>query len=403
MPSSSILLVDQDLAAGRVLSDVLSSVGYTVTLLTDPSGALERAADNQLVIIDVVVGERTAADICREIRATPSMAAIPVVCISQTDDVADRIRFLEVGADDVLAKPFDARELEARVEALMLRFQRSRDLTPAEAPERPHRVAHRLVSVFSPKGGVGTTTIAVNMAVAIAARRPDRTLLIDLDRQFGQVATHLNLPVRQTMADLVRDAGAVREPDILRTYTTQSQGLHVLLAPGSPELGDTIGADHVDMLMQTAVQAYDAVIVDAGSHLDEPTLAALERADGVVFPVYPEIPALRALHSLLEVLAEIGSVGQRATFVLNNTFAREILKMRDIENALGTRIAAELPYDAFAYLKAVNEGVPVVRGAPRSLPAEQLIRLAAIAFGEDYGTTGKDEKRGLFRGRKKVS
>lgn len=404
MPSSNILLVDQDLAAGRVLSDVLSSVGYTVTLLTDPSETLPRVPANQLVIIDVVVGDRTAADICREIRATPSLAAIPVVCISQTDDVTDRIRFLEVGADDVLAKPFDARELEARVEALLLRFQRSRDLTPTEAQELPHRVAHRLVTVFSPKGGVGTTTIAVNMAVAIAARRPDRTLLIDLDRQFGQVATHLNLPVRQTMADLVRDVGAVREPEILRTYTTHSQGLHVLIAPGSPELGDTIGAEHVDTLMQTAVQAYDAVIVDAGSHLDEPTLAALERADGVVFPVYPEIPALRALHSLLEVLGEIGSVGQRATFVLNNVFAREILKMRDIESALGTRIAAELPYDAFAYLKAVNEGIPVVRGAARSLPAEQLIRLAAIAFGEDYGAAGggKEEKRGgLFRGRKK--
>ena len=111
----------------------------------------------------------------------------------------------------------------------------------------------------------------------------------------------------------------------------------------------------------------------------------------------------RSLHSLLEVLGEIGSVGQRATFVLNNMFAREILKMRDIESALGTRIAAELPYDAFAYLKAVNEGVPVVRGAARTLPAEQLIRLAAIAFGEDYGApAGKDEKRGgLFRGRKK--
>ena len=405
MPDSSILLVDQDLVAGQVLTDVLNAVGYKVTFITDPGTALARVPDHQLVIIDVVAGGRSAADICREIRATPALAAIPVVCISQTDDVADRIRFLEVGADDVLAKPFDARELEARVEALLLRFQRSRDLTPVEVADKPLRVSHRLVTVFSPKGGVGTTTIAVNLAVAVAARRPERTLLIDLDRQFGQVATHLNLPIRQTMADLVRDTGAIREPELLRTYATHSQGLHVLVAPGSPELGETINAEHVDILMQTAVTAYDAVIVDAGSHLDDPSLTALDRADGVVFTVYPEIPALRALHSLLEVLGEIGHVAEKATLVLNNVFAREILKMRDIESALGTKIAAELTYDPFAYLKAVNEGVPVVRGAPRSIPAEELVKLAAIAFGEEYGSqgAGQEKRSGLFGGRKKRS
>ncbi|HTC86377.1 MAG TPA: response regulator, partial [Candidatus Acidoferrum sp.] len=229
VPDSKILLVDQDLVAGQVLTEVLNSVGYSVTLITEPATALPRVKDHQLVILDVVTGGRTAADICREIRATPGLAAIPVVCISQSDDVGDRIRFLEVGADDVIAKPFDARELEARVEALLLRFQRSRGMTPVEAAALPPRVAHRLVTAFSPKGGVGTTTIAVNIAVAVAARNPERTLLIDLDRQFGQVATHLNLQVRQTMADLVRDTGAIKEPELLRTYATHSQGLHVLL------------------------------------------------------------------------------------------------------------------------------------------------------------------------------
>ena len=82
----------------------------------------------------------------------------------------------------------------------------------------------------------------------------------------------------------------------------------------------------------------------------------------MVFTVYPEIAALKALHSLLDVLAEVGSTGTKATFVLNNMFARDILKMSQIESALGTRVAVELPYDPYIYLKAVNEGVPVVLG-----------------------------------------
>ena len=87
------------------------------------------------------------------------------------------------------------------------------------------------------------------------------------------------------------------------------------------------------------------------------------------------------MHGLLDYLNEAGSIGMKATFVLNNIFAREILKPRDIEAALGTRITLDLPYDPFLYLKAVNEGVPIVLGAPRSPAAEQLVKLSSTAFG----------------------
>jgi pilus assembly protein CpaE len=384
VPASSILLVDSHAASAEIIGGILRGVGYTVDLAETSEAAFPLVAEHQLVIIDEVAGDVGPAEVCREIRATPAMARIPVLCVSQSDDVEDRIRFLEAGADDVMAKPLDARELEARVEALLLRFQRSRDLTPIQAVDATVRPARQMVTAFAPKGGVGTTTIAVNIAVAIAERRPDRTLLIDLDRQFGQVATHLNLTVKQTLADLARDDQGTREPELLRSYATHHiSGLHVLSAPGTPELAELVQGPQIERIINTAKGAYDSIVVDAGSQLDEPAMIALDRADGVIFTVHAEIAALKALHSLLEVLAESGSVGAKATFVLNNAFAKEILKMRDIENALGTRVAAELPYDPFVYLKAVNEGIPVVRGAPRSEAAAQLVRLAAIAFGED--------------------
>jgi pilus assembly protein CpaE len=156
-----------------------------------------------------------------------------------------------------------------------------------------------------------------------------------------------------------------------------------MAAPTSPELAELVTAQHVDRILTTLLDSYETVVIDAGSWLDERTMTVFEHAETVIFAICPEISALKALHGLLEYLNEAGTVAAKSTFVLNNQFAREILKLRDVESALGTRVASELPYDAFLYLKAVNEGVPIVLGAPRSLPAERFEKLAATAFGMD--------------------
>ena len=151
----------------------------------------------------------------------------------------------------------------------------------------------------------------------------------------------------------------------------------------------------MNLALSTARAAYETVVVDAGSDLDERSLAVLERAEAVVIPIVPEIGALKALHSLLEYLTEVGSPAAAATFVLNHQFAREMLSMKQIEAAIGTRIEAEIPYDPGLYLKAINEGVPIVRSAPTSPPARALARLAAIATGgPEVTVTPHEERRG---------
>jgi pilus assembly protein CpaE len=388
VPASTILILESADAGAQSLAPILTTSGYTVTRTSEPDEAFAKVADTQLAIIDLgktAKGAKTAFELCREIRATPSTAPVPILCVAATDDVEERISFLEAGADDVVTRPFDGREIEARVEALLLRFQRSKELAPVVSADgltlaKPRRT----VAVYSPKGGVGTTTIATNIAVAAAQRKADRVVLVDLDLQFGGVASHLNLEPKQTLADVVRDVSALREPELLRSYATRhDSGLHVLAAPANPEASELITADHVSHILGTLLEGYDAIVVDAGSVLDERVLRVFEAAETIVLPVHPEMSALKAVHGLLDYLNETGSISAKSTFVLNNMFAREILKPRDIESALGTRISSDLPYDPFLYLKAVNEGVPIVLGAPRSPAAEQLVKLSATAFGAD--------------------
>ena len=223
-----------------------------------------------------------------------------------------------------------------------------------------------------------------NVAVAAAQRRPDRIVLVDLDLQFGGVAAHLNLAAKQTLSDVVRHDGALHEHELLRTYAERhDSGLHVIAAPPNPDLAELVTPANVEQLLKTLLGGYDSIVIDAGSTLDARTMTVLEAAETVILPVYPEIPALKAVHALLDYLNEAGTLGTKSMFVLNNMFARDILKLRDIETALGTKIATDLPYDPFLYLKAVNEGIPIVIGAPRSAPAERLIKLTASAMGED--------------------
>jgi pilus assembly protein CpaE len=395
------LLIESDSALGETITSALSGVGYTVTVAANADEAFANLEQHQVVIIDVVTGKKSALDICREVRATPSMASVPVLCVSQADDVEDRIRFLEAGADDVIARPFDAREVEARVEALLLRFQRSKDLTAVVSSDGL-TLSHtrRTVAVHSPKGGVGTSTIATNIALAAAHLKPDRVVIVDLDLQFGQVATHLDLIPRQTLADVIRDEASLREPELLRTYATRHDtGLHVLPAPTGPEFAQMITADHVDRILSLLLETYDQVVIDTGCWLDERTMQAFDHAENVLFVVNPEIATLKAVNALVEYLGEAGIVAAKSSFVLNNVFGREIVRARDVQQALGTKLDAELPYDAFIYLKAVNAGHPVVIDAPKSAPAERLTALSVAAFGGDGATLPPavaEKKQGRF-------
>jgi pilus assembly protein CpaE len=398
----SILLLAAERAAVQALAGVLATPGHGVTVVTRPDEAVGAAAGFSLVMIDSVPPPATVADVVALLRASAATASIPVLAIAHTGELDETIALLESGVDEVIAKPFHEQELIARIDALALRSQSA---VSGLGRSIGDATSHRLVSVFSPKGGVGTTTVATNVAIVAAEARPNQVLLVDLDLTFGQVASHLNLQPKQTLLELARDEAALRETDLFRTYVIHhASGLHVIAAPPSPAYAGLISAEHVELVLARAMDAYDIVVLDAGTALDNRLSTIFSQSETVVVPVLPEIPALNSVHVLLEQLADTGALGGRTVFVLNNAFARDLLKRSDIETALGHRISADLPYDPIVYLKAVNEGNPVVRSAPKSPPAEKLRTLAATVFGAALGGTPsptvqegeKKERRGLF-------
>ncbi len=385
MPTSTVLLFSPDPAAREEVEAVLRTAGFPVTAVTDRAEALQRAGEHQVVVVDVPAQPGAAADFSRTIRRDAALGGLPILAIAQADDVEERIELIEAGADDVIARPFDPRELDARMAALELRLAQPEETSaePAVVVERP--VERRLVVAFGPKGGTGTTTIAVNIALALANHRPEQVAIIDLDMQFGQVVTYLDVTPKRTLADMAADEAALDDPETVRSYATVvSPGLAVYAAPASPALAELVTPAVIQRMLKTARAMYQVIVVDAGSHLDEGVLQVLEAANAVILAVRPEVAALRAVLALTSYLQEVRALPTDTIYVANHLSSREMVKLQDIEGVLGARIAVEIPNDPDAFLRAVNEGVPVIRAAPKSVAAQRLARLAAMALGDTH-------------------
>jgi len=382
-------------AGSETLNKVLGKPGRALTRIEDPGELAAAAANHDIVVLDAVPPPRTVADMCRALRGNADLAEMPILAITSSDDVEERIRLLEAGADDVMIRPIDERELDARVEALDLRSRRSKELRPSTLVAATRRPGRRLIVVYSPKGGVGTTTVAVNLALAIGARMPDAAAVVDLTPMGGHVATHLDIRPKLTISDLLRDGQGEMSPEILRsTYLTRHErGVHVLAGSPTPSTSTLMTGEQASRTLEGLLAAVPNVVADLGSQLDDRVVASMAAADDVVIVVTPDFPTLKATHSFFEYLNENGSHITEPTIVVNEIYALQTLTPGDIENALGRRVAIRIPYDPLLYLRAANQGTPVFAAAPTSQPARRYDQLAAILLGEDAPVAATEQRR----------
>jgi pilus assembly protein CpaE len=406
MPPNTILVCAKGQKLRTELETALTDAGHKVTTVTTPAAAVASMRDEP---IDLIVAEGLAASgAIASLRTATDGRITPVLVIAPAHDVEARIAFLEAGADDVISGGFDPTELTGRVMALLIRTGR------VAADLAKHPGIGEIVSFFSPKGGVGTTTLAVNTAVLLAGgaggksapSQPtngvlppaSRVLLIDFDLQFGQVATHLNLTPRYDLAVLASDDASLADPDLARTFiTTHSSGLNVLAAPARPEADFRVSLENLQRIVELMQPSFDHILVDLGSRLDPRSLWLLEQSNAHVFVLFPEIAALRATSILMAFLADTAPMRARTHVVINHLFAKELLKTRDIENLLRAKPAAEIPYTEVEMIRSVNEGVPLVMSRPSSPAAIAMRRLAQAVIGiEQPEVVAKRERRRIF-------
>ena len=225
--------------------------------------------------------------------------------------------------------------------------------------EGGHGRRGRVLTVFSPKGGTGKTVTATNLATAFAKYEKKRTLLIDLDLQFGDAAIMLGLEPEKTIYDLVVAPGEL-DSEKLAGYTTRhSSGVDVLPAPLRPEDAELVTEPKVNRLLEVARGSYDLIVVDTSPFFHGPMLATLDRTDELLVLCGLDVPTLKNVKLAQHTLDLLSFPASRVRFVLNRSNSKVGMKRSEVESALGVKIAFEMPSDRAVPL-AVNRGTPAV-------------------------------------------
>jgi pilus assembly protein CpaE len=223
----------------------------------------------------------------------------------------------------------------------------------------------RVVTVFSPKGGTGKTVTATNLACAVAKHAGKRTLLLDLDLQFGDAAIMLGIEPEKTIHDLVVAPGEL-DSEKLAGYTTRhASGLDILPAPLRPEDAELVTESKLARLLEVARGSYDVIVVDTSPFFHGPMLATLDRTDDLLMLCGLDVPTLKNVRISLQTLELLSFPQSRIRFVLNRANSKVGMKKNEVEGALGVKIDFEVPSDRAVPL-AVNRGTPCVVSDPGS-------------------------------------
>lgn len=304
-------------------------------------------------------------------------------------------RAMAAGAREYLVKPFAGDELTETIYTVFDMEKKRRAYQAAmESMQKHNQPAGRVITVFSSKGGVGKTTIATNLAVAITRLTQKKVALLDLDLSFGDVAVMLNLLPRQTLADLAQESNPL-EPEVLEPYMVKhSSGVEVLAAPPKPEYAEFIGQGHIEKLISTMKRMYDYIIVDTSQGFSDPILISLDNADQILLISTLDIPTVKNIRLCLEVMDSLHYTPEKIKLVLNRASVDMGIRYKDVEVTLSRPIFASLPSDEQAAVTAANKGIPFVISYPSSRLTQAVMKLAdqVILPRDRVGVKG----RGIF-------
>ena len=385
----------------------LREAGFNVITVNEPDELEALLASTRDVGVAILDGE---TDFDRSLEfygllrdAGRAIPALMVVSQRTLDQLGSRAG----GAveDEYFTRPYSAESLRWRVEAMCIRSQTVDDGSgpvlqsgPMEADGWTHRAT--VIAVFNPKGGVGKTTIATNLASALQMRKGQKVLLVDADTVTGHVTTSLGMSEARTVVDSWRD-----EPDggpiesMSDLAAAHSSGLRVVSLTSSPLHTEILDPTRVVELINAARRGFDFVVIDLHPSYSDLNLAIFDASDRILVPVTPDVPAIRAAVQLADLAGELG-IRDRLALVINR--ANSGVSVADMERTVGMPSLALLRSGGLLFVRAANEGRTVIEMFPREKISEDFDALADRIIGTPPAVAVVKPAFGIFN-RQKVA
>ena len=384
------VIVDSDPGTVTALSSALPPGTHAVDSAERLSAWLTHRPAEFVVVLGLDLDE--AIGVCESMRYTrPSTS---VVLLRKEIETETLYRAMQAGCRDVVRA-----EDSAAITAAVSRAQQLWQALHGESASAQHG---HIITVFAPKGGVGKTTTAVNLALALADGGARKVCLVDLDLAFGDVAITMQLFPAHTIEEAIGSEEAMDYGMVESLLTRHEQSLMVLAAPNLPDARDRVTATLVSRMMRTLRSEFDYVVVDTAPNFDEQTLQALDETDDCVIIATLDVPTLKNVKVALETMDLLNIAQGHRHLVLNRADEAVGLDSDKVEQILGMSITMAIP-SSTEIAAATNAGRPIVIGSPDH-PASRAFRTLATtlaeqagdvhAVGDDHASQADGDRRG---------
>ena len=414
MPKSnriSVLIVD-DIADTRVNIQKLLLFEKDIEVIgtaADGRQAIEAARKlvPDIVVMDITMPGLDGISAVEGIRALGIHSQVIMMSVQEEQEFLRKSML--AGAREFLVKPFSGDELSLAIRRVYERSDRPSGAVARFAVAEPEpQIDGRIVTLFSPKGGVGRTTLACNLAVAL--QQSGKTVaIVDCSLAFGDVGILLNIQPTKTIIDLLPHVASL-DPDHLHELLLHNPlGIDVLLAPISPEMAELVTADALKRILSKLRECYDYVIVDTAPSFDDNNLGVLDISDQILAPLTLEMPAIKNMRLFLEVAGVLGYSKEKIQLILNRSNSTGGIEPKEIEARLGRPIAAKIISDGKLTTLALNQGTPFVVLKRNSPLSKNVFELAHMLISEQKAASARANpepeeetgiataSRGLFR------
>jgi pilus assembly protein CpaE len=376
-----VLLIDDEPIYYKMIVHALKPHGYEVEYARTGMDGLKTVPlfNPDVIITDVRLPDLSGYEVARRLRRDERFEGIPLIFLTSQADLSNKLKAFEVGADDYLSKPFQPEELVARVGMLVRRGEVLRAARQHEAVKNEAAV----ITIHSLRGGVGCSTMAVNLGMTLYRLWEKPTLVIDSVLNAGQVALMLNSSPIHTWEDLTEiRLGDIDSSVIESLVSKHSSGLDFIASPAYPIAIDSFTDEIWQLVMDTLRSTYDYIVVDTAHDFSNVTIHMLNMADQLLMMMSPEMASIRSAVCALNIYDKLGFSPEKILPVLNNIVPYSGIKQGQVEKVLRRPVKYSLPSAPTEFIRSINFGEPLVLTYPES-PVTAILEDAAYSFSKE--------------------